>query len=336
MGERKVINNYIPPDFDPSIIPKMKRDKDKKIEVRMMLPFSLRCNTCGEYMYRGKKFNSKSEICKGEDYLGIKRFRFYIKCCVCSAEITFKTDPKNSDYECEYGASRNFELWREKQAAADENAKEQEEIEEDAMKALESKTMDNQREMDIMDSLEEIKELNTRHLKVDTEKLLEKLEQKRQATITADDLKNKPIHEIQLSAADEALVKGIQFGKKNLPKNDDSQASFSQKSGIAEPSQRTSSDLVSSIGSALAKGTVNNSNRPNNLSSAPIIIKKRKIESLVASGEDLPNKNQKNAEKPSINNSIISASEKPKESDKVPEGMALGLLGMYGDDDEDD
>ncbi len=126
MGERKVLNNYIPPDFDPSIIPKFKRDRDRLIEVRMMLPFSLRCNTCGEYMYRGKKFNSKKEDIKGETYMGIKIIRFYIKCSVCSAEITFKTDPKNSDYECESGASRNFELWRDNEAQVEEDQKERE------------------------------------------------------------------------------------------------------------------------------------------------------------------------------------------------------------------
>jgi Saf4/Yju2 protein len=31
---------------------------------------------------------------------------------LCSAEITFKTDPKNTDYSAEHGASRNFERWR--------------------------------------------------------------------------------------------------------------------------------------------------------------------------------------------------------------------------------
>ena len=67
----------------------------------MMLPFSMCCNVCGCYMYRGKKFNSKKEVAEGEDYLGIKRIRFYIKCVECNNEITFKTDPKNSDYECE-------------------------------------------------------------------------------------------------------------------------------------------------------------------------------------------------------------------------------------------
>lgn len=103
MGERKVLNFYVSPDFDASIIPRQKRDRTKLIEVRTMLPFSMRCNTCGEYMYRGKKFNSRKEDMPGENYMGIRRFRFYIKCSVCSAEITFCTDPKNSDYELESG-----------------------------------------------------------------------------------------------------------------------------------------------------------------------------------------------------------------------------------------
>ena len=88
MGERKVINNYVPPDFDPSIIPKTKREKNRLTEVRTMLPFSMRCNTCGEYMYLGKKFNSKKEMVQDEDYMGIRIFRFHIKCSVCSAAIT--------------------------------------------------------------------------------------------------------------------------------------------------------------------------------------------------------------------------------------------------------
>lgn len=52
MGERKVLNKYFPPDFDPKKVPRLKRDPFKQIGVRMMIPFSMQCNTCGEFMYR--------------------------------------------------------------------------------------------------------------------------------------------------------------------------------------------------------------------------------------------------------------------------------------------
>ena len=56
MGERKVINKYFPPDFDPAKIPRGKKaNLNPNFVVRMMLPMSVRCNTCGEYMYKGKK-----------------------------------------------------------------------------------------------------------------------------------------------------------------------------------------------------------------------------------------------------------------------------------------
>ena len=157
MGERKVLNFYVPPDFDASIIPRQKRDKTKMIEVRTMLPFSMRCNTCGEYMYRGKKFTAKKEMIQGEEYMRIRKFRFHIHCSVCSAVIVFKTDPKNSDYEMESGGSRNFEVWRDDTAAVEQMEKEREEEDTiDAMKALENRTMDNKVEMDVLDALDEI------------------------------------------------------------------------------------------------------------------------------------------------------------------------------------
>jgi len=132
-----------------------------------MAPFSMRCNTCGEYIYKGKKFNARKETVDGEDYLGIKIFRFYIKCTLCSAEITFKTDPKNTDYTAEHGASRNFEPWRDEDAEeeVDRLAKLEEE-ENNPMKVLENKTVDSKREMDILDALQDIRARNARNERV--------------------------------------------------------------------------------------------------------------------------------------------------------------------------
>lgn len=174
MGERKVLNKYFPPDFDPSLVPRRKKPKNEQIEVRMMLPFSIQCAICGEYMYRGKKFNSRKEEVLEENYHGIRIYRFYIKCITCSSEITFKTDPKRGDYVAEHGCQRNFEPWRENED--EEEAAIAQRVEEekgDAMKALENRTLDSKREMDILDALDEIKAINQRHAKVDTDKLLQ-------------------------------------------------------------------------------------------------------------------------------------------------------------------
>ncbi|PCH39571.1 DUF572-domain-containing protein [Wolfiporia cocos MD-104 SS10] len=167
MSERKVLNKYFPPDFDPALIPRRKQPKNSQQVVRLMAPFSMRCNTCGEYIYKGKKFNARKETVDGEDYYGIKIFRFYIKCTLCSAEITFKTDPKNTDYAAEHGASRNFEPWREERAVEEEDrlAKLEEE-ENNPMKALENRTIDSKREMDILDALQDIRARNARNERI--------------------------------------------------------------------------------------------------------------------------------------------------------------------------
>lgn len=178
MSERKVLTKYYPPDFDPSKItrtPKHLRPTGPKtISVRLMAPFSMKCTSCGEYIYKGRKFNARKETTE-EKYLNIQIYRFYIRCTRCSSEITFKTDPKNMDYTCERGAKRNFEVWRdpaskELQETDDqrldrlerEEAEAAEEEERNAMEELEAKMEENKREVQVADALDEIRVRNAR------------------------------------------------------------------------------------------------------------------------------------------------------------------------------
>jgi uncharacterized protein YnzC (UPF0291/DUF896 family) len=169
MAERKVLTKYYPPDFDPSKIVRSRVPKTpgpKVIPVRLMAPFSMKCTSCGEYIYKGRKFNARKETTE-EKYYAISIYRFYIRCTRCSAEITFKTDPKNMDYAAEKGAKRNFEPWREKNGVEESEEErldrlEREEEEKNAMLELETKTLDAKREMAIADALDEIRTRNAR------------------------------------------------------------------------------------------------------------------------------------------------------------------------------
>lgn len=163
-----MLNKFVPWDFDVSKIGKSSKPRSTTQEVRMMLPMSVQCSTCGEFMYRGKKFNSKKETVEGRDYLGIKIFRFYMKCVSCGAVFTICTDPKRGDYAAESGVTRNYEPWRDTDEQEEEyrNRKEEEE-KVDAMKALENRTTASKRQMDILDGLEEIQAQNARASRVD-------------------------------------------------------------------------------------------------------------------------------------------------------------------------
>ena len=123
----------------------------------------------------GQKFNAKKELVAGT-YMGVKIYRFYIRCTTCSTSITFKTDPKNSNYVCEFGATRNIEGYQnDKDEAEKERYEKLKEEEDDAMKKLENKTLSNQAEMDAMDALEEIQTINRRNQGIDTDVLISKL-----------------------------------------------------------------------------------------------------------------------------------------------------------------
>ncbi|KAM5238033.1 splicing factor YJU2 [Ctenodactylus gundi] len=196
MSERKVLNKYYPPDFDPSKIPKLKLPKDRQYVVRLMAPFNMRCKTCGEYIYKGKKFNARKETVQNEAYLGLPIFRFYIKCTRCLAEITFKTDPENTDYSMEHGATRNFQAEKllEEEERRVQKEREDEELN-NPMKVLENRTKDSKLEMEVLENLQELKDLNQRQAHVDFEAML------RQHRLSAEELRRRQQEEDEREAA---------------------------------------------------------------------------------------------------------------------------------------
>ncbi|KAI8983857.1 hypothetical protein BDB01DRAFT_790367 [Pilobolus umbonatus] len=230
MSERKVLNKYFPPNFDPSQIPRQKKPKDLQHKVRLMAPFSMRCESCGEYIYKGKKFNARKETVEGEMYLAIKIYRFYIRCPRCSAEITFKTDPKNTDYVAEHGASRNFEPWR---GEEDNKSSASEDEADDPMKALEDRTLDSKREMDIMDALDEIRTRNARSERIDVDEVLNRFSAEDQEVISTRMKEEEEEDEKEAKRIFES-ADGIQVRKIQVEEEPDAITLVSQRKGGVE------------------------------------------------------------------------------------------------------
>lgn len=179
MGERKVQAKYYPPDFDPSALPRIRRKNENNEAVRFMLPMSVRCDTCGEFMGTGLKFNARKSS-SGDHYLGIKILQFSMKCKACPATFIIATDPQHSGYRCVSGVRRNYEPWRDKNGnttTTSENDKEDKEKEgiDDGGGDLEkvvNKTDDTRKAMAELDALDEIKAANSKRARVDIDAVL--------------------------------------------------------------------------------------------------------------------------------------------------------------------
>ena len=352
MGERKVLNKYYPPDFDPAKLPKLQLTKDRQYVVRLMAPFTMRCLTCGNYIWKGKKFNARKENALGEMYLGIQIYRFYIRCPQCLSEITFKTDPENTDYAVEHGAYRTFQA--EKLAELEEERLQQEREEDEAnnpMLALENRTKESRREMDVLDALEDIRDWNARNAQVKFEDLMERhLESERKAL----DEQEK---------ADEALVKKV-FGRErdtirrlnDDPDEEEEGEEFIKPSASKKPKMDITSiaqDKQSSLKHKQKLAGLVVVKKPRSKDSEQKAVSEQKAESLSknlkecgpkptsldrndgavnsATGTECSNEDGGHAE------CAVGAGDQTKSVPDVRSGAgSLGLLTMYSDSDDSD
>ncbi|CAK7240221.1 MAG: Pre-mRNA-splicing factor cwf16 [Sporothrix thermara] len=235
MSERKVLSKYYPPDFDPSALSRRQgRSKNKQQAgpavqvVRLMAPMSMRCTRCGEYIYKGRKFNARKETPLDEKYLGIQIYRFYIRCTRCSGEIIFRTDPKNQDYTVVSGAKRNVEPWRQPELAneTDEQRLDRLEAEEAAangeavaeqnrMEELEAKTLEAKREMEVADALDEIRTRNARIARADHREHLEAVALARPGDVEAEERRRQ--QDLEDAAAARAAFAAAAAGEEVTP-----------------------------------------------------------------------------------------------------------------------
>eukprot|EP00477_Mikrocytos_mackini_P000069 GAHX01000072.1.p1 GENE.GAHX01000072.1~~GAHX01000072.1.p1 ORF type:complete len:181 (-),score=47.35 GAHX01000072.1:267-809(-) len=113
MGERKNINQYYDPNFDPNNISdtiKKSNTQTPWIRTRTMLPLSVKCSKCLRFTKFGKKINAQKQTIRGKSYLGVPILRFAFNCYHCGNKMAYKTDPKNGDYEIDYGATKTGNL----------------------------------------------------------------------------------------------------------------------------------------------------------------------------------------------------------------------------------
>jgi len=310
-----------------------------------MAPCNMRCTTCGEYIYKGRKFNSRKEDVDDMNHLGLRIYRFYIKCTACLSEISFRTDPANTDYVLEAGATRNFEALSkaEKQAELDEKAY-QEEIKLNPMKLLEERTEQSKNEMERMEALEELHELNKRNLKNELPD-----------EMLAQYHKVKEVEVDEVEKQDEEFIKSI-FGKDTNNKlikriiDEDDENEIDQVPAKQQKIERPT-DLLSNNSHEKEQknswdksiGTINNKNKLKGL------IVKRKVDkqpkpllsekTVIATSETSASSNVVPSETLSSSNVSKDSNTSGSNLKSIPKAStsnALGSLGLdYSDTDSD-
>ncbi|CAJ0955606.1 unnamed protein product, partial [Mesorhabditis belari] len=122
MGERKGQNHYYPPDFDYKKHKTLNayhgthalRERASKIGqgilvIRFEMPYNVWCLGCRNHVGMGVRYNAEKK--KIGMYYTTPLYEFRMKCHLCDNYYVMRTDPKNLDYECFEGLSRQKKQW---------------------------------------------------------------------------------------------------------------------------------------------------------------------------------------------------------------------------------
>ncbi|XP_050402934.1 probable splicing factor YJU2B isoform X1 [Patella vulgata] len=121
MAERKAVNKYYPPDWDPSkgsinthVGQHPLRDRAKKIKqgilvIRFEMPYNIWCGGCNAHIGMGVRYNAEKS--KNGNYYSTPIYKFRMKCHLCDNYFEIQTDPQNHDYVILSGARRKEQRW---------------------------------------------------------------------------------------------------------------------------------------------------------------------------------------------------------------------------------
>ncbi|CAL1538631.1 unnamed protein product [Lymnaea stagnalis] len=170
MAERKAVNKYYPPDWDPRKGSANKRvgqhplrDRAKKLSqgilvIRFELPYNIWCGGCGSHIGMGVRYNAEKS--KVGNYYSTPIYKFRMKCHLCDNYFEIQTDPKNHDYVILNGARRKEQRWDPvaNEQVVPEDKSTQKKLATDPMFKLEHGSNDQQRGKDKVLTLAQIEE----------------------------------------------------------------------------------------------------------------------------------------------------------------------------------
>ncbi|VDP03774.1 unnamed protein product [Soboliphyme baturini] len=120
-AERKAVNKYYPPDYDPKKGGLNKwqgthalRERARKIHlgiliIRFEMPFNVWCEGCSNHVGMGVRYNAEKK--KVGMYYTTPIYEFRMKCHLCPNHFVIRTDPKKFDYELVSGLRRQERRW---------------------------------------------------------------------------------------------------------------------------------------------------------------------------------------------------------------------------------
>ncbi|XP_064355291.1 probable splicing factor YJU2B [Dromaius novaehollandiae] len=171
MGERKGVNKYYPPDFDPAKHGSLNkyhhshplRERARKLSqgilvIRFEMPYNIWCDGCKNHIGMGVRYNAEKK--KVGTYYTTPIYRFRMKCHLCVNYIEMQTDPAGCDYVIVSGARRKEERWdmRDNEQVLPTEREDKAKLETDAMYRLEHGVADRaalQRAVPTLASLQE-------------------------------------------------------------------------------------------------------------------------------------------------------------------------------------